>query len=55
MQQSLMEQIEIYKSRNKKVIKCIKDKYYKEEYERKGTFTNKLMNILQGDDKDVKD
>lgn len=43
---------ETYKSRNKKAIKCIKDKYYKEEYERKGTFTNKLMNILQGENKE---
>ena len=52
MQQSLMEQIETYKSRNEKAIKCIKDKYYKEEYERKGAFANKLMNILQGADKE---
>ena len=43
-------QLEDYKSRCKKAIKCIKDKYYKEEYERKGAFTNKLMGILQGED-----
>lgn len=43
--------LDIYKSRCEKAIKCIKDKYYKEEYERKGTFANKLMNILQGEDK----
>ena len=49
------QDLDNYKSRNEKAIKCIKNKYYKEEYERKGTFTNKLMNILQGEDKDVKD
>lgn len=41
-----------YKSRCEKATKCIKNKYYKEEYEKKGTFANKLINILQNGSED---
>ena len=43
----IFNELKDYKLRCKKTIKCIKHRYYKEEYQTKGTFTNDLLNILE--------